>query len=167
MNNRNGLIFNIGVVVVIAYYHTVVRHAEAFPFLFRSDNAGRRQLVEWQQPIDEWNITSVPRSIIPFLKARNSSNYYLHPKTDENNSSDDEVLQRLREMKVNISLIYIGNLPAVAAAAATAMCNRVQLRYAKHICMHLFCHASQMITWPMCVCLCVNVNILIAFSQLS
>lgn len=78
----------------------------ALPFLFGSptSNSGnyqqRQQIIEWQPPVDEWNITSIPRSIIPFLKARNNSGYYLNPSTEETDR-DDEILRRLQEVKVN------------------------------------------------------------------
>lgn len=98
MKIRSDVIFNIIVVV----YCLIVRHAEAFPFLFSSHNVERRQVIEWQQPIDEWNISSVPRSIIPFLKARNNTNFYLYPKTNETSRRDEEMLQRLREIKVKL-----------------------------------------------------------------
>lgn len=93
------------------YYGLILIHCfiaqlkvSALPFLFgpTSNNGNyqqRRQIVEWQPPLDEWNITSVPRSIIPFLKARNNSGYYLYPKAEETDR-DDEILRRLQEIKV-------------------------------------------------------------------
>lgn len=92
--------------VLFIYCLIAQSRVSAFPFLFSSSsNSGnyqqRQQIIEWQPPIDEWNITSVPRSIIPFLKARNNTGYYLHPKIEQTDR-DEEILRRLNEIKVNI-----------------------------------------------------------------
>lgn len=68
------------------------------PFLLSStNNANRRQVIEWQTPNDDWNITNVPRSITPFLKAKNSTGSYVQPKIP---SHEELLLQRLQEIKV-------------------------------------------------------------------
>lgn len=91
MRIHYGLVFVYGIILQSG--------VSAFPFLLSSTNNGnRRQVIEWQTPIDDWNITSVPRSITPFLKAKNNTGSYVHPKTSDH---DELMLQRLQEIKVS------------------------------------------------------------------
>lgn len=66
--------------------------------LFASQNNGQRQVTKWASPKDEWNIASVPRSIVPHLQPRNGT----HAVPDRPAVDDDEAfLERMRALKHN------------------------------------------------------------------
>lgn len=77
----------------------------ALPFLF-GGSGYRRSVIEYQTPADDWNITSVPRSITPHLPARNASHYIMPPRKSSA-EIDEETLERLRDIKVRIDFCDI------------------------------------------------------------
>lgn len=75
------------------------------PFIFTSSgNNNRRQYTKWTSPVDEWNITSLPRSIVPHLKPRNGTHQLPMVRPDPND--EDALLERLKELKVQFE-IYV------------------------------------------------------------
>lgn len=75
-------------------------NVNGLPFLFGTQ-IDRRHAIEYQMPDDNWNITSIPRSIIPHLLARNdTSTSHLVPPRKSNDQIEDELLKRLRDIKV-------------------------------------------------------------------
>lgn len=72
------------------------------PFIFTSSGNNRRQYTKWTSPVDEWNITSLPRSIIPHLKPRNGTHQL--PMVRPDASDEDALLERLKELQVNWKL---------------------------------------------------------------
>lgn len=78
----------------------------ASPFLPASTAKRRRQRsqVEWKQPEDNWNITTLPRSILPHLENKN----YTHSLPAPGNiqykviDSDERMLERFHEIKVSV-----------------------------------------------------------------
>lgn len=77
----------------------LTQHVNGLPFLFGTSYGSRDHMVDYQTPDDSWNITSVPRSIIPHLAAAKDQSHSIPPrKTDE--QIEDELLKRLRDIKV-------------------------------------------------------------------
>jgi hypothetical protein len=80
----------------------------ATPVISSGSNSQRRRTrttVAWKQPEDNWNITDIPRSILPHLPSKSTIHTLPAPasvvyKTLDN---DEKVLERLHEIKVRIS----------------------------------------------------------------
>lgn len=72
-------------------------NVNGLPFLFGTTHDTRNHMIDYRTPDDSWNITSVPRSITPHI--REIKTHSIPPrKTDE--QIDDEILRRLRDIKV-------------------------------------------------------------------
>ncbi|XP_037036162.1 sphingomyelin phosphodiesterase isoform X3 [Bradysia coprophila] len=69
------------------------------PFIFTSTGNNRRQYTKWTSPVDEWNITSLPRSIVPHLKPRNGTHQL--PMVRPDAGDEGAGLERLKELKEN------------------------------------------------------------------
>lgn len=54
----------------------------------------------WTMPIDNWNISSLPRSIIPHLTPKNHTHDV--PQGHIDLLQDQEILNRLKALKVNM-----------------------------------------------------------------
>jgi hypothetical protein len=62
-----------------------------------------RAYIEWEPPEDNWNITSVPRSVEPHVILKNHQ-HNLPPATNFKvieTDEDEQILRRLQEFKVN------------------------------------------------------------------
>lgn len=75
-----------------------------------SSTAYRRRVrsqVEWKQPIDDWNITNIPRSILPHLVNKNLTHTLPAPANLQYKTidSDERILQRFHEIRVRIYVI--------------------------------------------------------------
>lgn len=59
---------------------------------------------EWKQPTDDWNITSIPRSVLPHLVNKNQSHTLPAPANLQYRTidSDEKVMQRFHEIKVDL-----------------------------------------------------------------
>lgn len=74
------------------------------PYLYNTHSISRRSTsssIDWTQPYDDWNITSLPRSILPHLIVRD--HHHILPPTANvvlGESDDDKLLRRLWEIKV-------------------------------------------------------------------
>lgn len=66
--------------------------------LFSNRNSESRQFTRWESPKDDWNISSLPRSIVPHLKPRNGT-HNVPMGRPEFDGKDDTILERLQEMK--------------------------------------------------------------------
>lgn len=78
----------------------------ALPFsLFSSQSGAQRQFTKWTSPKDDWNILTIPRSIVPHLKPRNGT--HAVPEGRPIDDEDEEILQRLKAMKVCYDYLYI------------------------------------------------------------
>lgn len=75
-------------------------NANGLPYLFGTHD-NRRHLVEYQMPDDNWNITSVPRSITPHLALRDDSIFHSVPPIKTNEQIEDELMKRLTDIKVS------------------------------------------------------------------
>lgn len=83
--------------VIIVFIYVFI----AVPFNLFSSNTGQRQFTKWTSPKDDWNIASLPRSIVPHLKPRNGTHVVPEGRpVDE----DEEFLQRLKALKVRSTL---------------------------------------------------------------
>lgn len=69
-------------------------------YLFQQQTQQQRQFTKWETPRDDWNISSVPRSIVPHLKPRNGTVPQVPPPRPIN-QSDEELLAQLKELKVS------------------------------------------------------------------
>lgn len=58
---------------------------------------------EWKQPQDDWNITSIPRSVLPHLVNKNQTHTLPAPANLQYRTidSDERLLMRFHEIKVN------------------------------------------------------------------
>ena len=76
------------------------------PFLVsHSSNQDRREKsqIAWIQPVDDWNITTAPRSIYPHLENKNHKHVVPLPHTGTHLytiDSDEKLLARLLEIRV-------------------------------------------------------------------
>lgn len=69
---------------------------KGYPFLTFSQSGEQRQFTKWTTPVDDWNITSVPRSIIPHFQPRNLTHNVPLGRTEQ----DEELLVKLNALKV-------------------------------------------------------------------
>lgn len=80
------------------YLILLLSHVTALPFSFGNGQNGYRRL--YQQPTDNWNIMSAPRSITPHLIPKHNDTNIYHPPRKTSEEIDDDVLDRLRNLKV-------------------------------------------------------------------
>jgi hypothetical protein len=76
----------------------------ASPFVRELSRTRRRQRqTEWKQPEDNWNITTLPRSILPHLENKNFTHSLPAPGNIQYRTidSDERLLERFHEIKVN------------------------------------------------------------------
>lgn len=80
----------------------------ALPFVFsRSNTRSARTQIEWQQPEDNFNISSLPRSIFPHLENKNYKHIVPQPASpqfrtiDSDSENDEKILAKLLEIKVS------------------------------------------------------------------
>ena len=99
------------IIIIKIILIATIQNVSPLPFIFGSTahNGNRRQIVEWQQPSDEWNITTLPRSITPHLNAKNySASLHVIPTAEVD--VDEDTLAHLREIKVMCSLTCLLSL---------------------------------------------------------
>lgn len=75
-----------------------IQSINGLPFLF---NQNGRSAVEWETPRDNWNITSIPRSVTPHLQVKNFT--HLVPPSMKYIDHEAKLLNRLHEIKQNES----------------------------------------------------------------
>ncbi|XP_073847882.1 sphingomyelin phosphodiesterase isoform X1 [Musca autumnalis] len=69
-----------------------------------------RQSINWTQPEDDWEIVSIPRSIVPHVELK----YFENRTNAEASISDEEFLERLHKIKNNTSksrMLWYDNTP--------------------------------------------------------
>lgn len=88
----------------------------ALPFLYKVHDRHRRSTgsggdYSWEMSYDDWNITTVPRSVHPHLIVKDHQ-HVLPPRATTNHligghdsNEDDRLLRRLYEIKVNIIIM--------------------------------------------------------------
>lgn len=85
--------------LAIQHFFPTTRAGSPF-MLFANNGNGQRAITKWSSPKDEWNIASVPRSIVPHLRPRNGS--HTVPDRPAPVEDDDEAfLERMRALKAN------------------------------------------------------------------
>lgn len=99
MNINNG--FSSAIFVCFVLLSTV----NSLPFIFGNRN-GNRRVIQYQIPPDTWNITSVPRSIMPHLvvKYNETDNYIMSGRRSAGIKND--TIKYLKEMKVCAGSVY-------------------------------------------------------------
>lgn len=80
----------------------LLSNVNGLPFLFGTTHGNRDHMVEYQTPDDNWNITSLPRSITPHINHINSTQNHVIPPRKSEQQLEDEILHRLHEIKVCI-----------------------------------------------------------------
>ena len=93
-----------GFITIFSLNHNLI--ASPFERELSSSSRSRRNQnhqLEWKQPEDNWNITTIPRSILPHLENKNFTHSLPAPgniqyKTIDN---DEKLLERFHEIKVN------------------------------------------------------------------
>lgn len=82
----------------------------ASPFLENAPRKRRsqRSQVTWKQPEDNWNITTVPRSVLPHLMNRNFTHLLPAPGNIQYRviNADERMMERFHEIKVSLSSRY-------------------------------------------------------------
>ncbi|CAO1430795.1 unnamed protein product, partial [Diamesa tonsa] len=76
----------------------------ASPFLFSSSGKRKsRSQIEWIQPVDDWNITAVPRSVYPHLENKNQKHNVPGASIPRLRTidGDEKMMQRFLEIKNN------------------------------------------------------------------
>lgn len=79
----------------------ILTNVNGLPFLLGTPFGSRDHMVDYQTPDDSWNITSVPRSIIPHLIISNATQNHVVPPRKTEEEIEDELIKRLHEIKVN------------------------------------------------------------------
>ncbi|XP_031627934.1 sphingomyelin phosphodiesterase isoform X2 [Contarinia nasturtii] len=77
----------------------LLTNVNGLPFLFGTTHGNRDHMVEYQTPDDNWNITSVPRSITPHINHINFTQNHVIPPRKSEQQLEDEILHRLHEIK--------------------------------------------------------------------
>lgn len=86
--------------IFICFTCVLLSTVNSLPFLFGNQN-GNRPVVPYQSPPDDWNISSVPRSIMPHLmvKYNETVNRIISGRRSDAEINND-TLKYLRAMKV-------------------------------------------------------------------
>lgn len=84
----------------------------ASPFLFSSSGKRKtRSQIEWIQPVDDWNITAVPRSVYPHLENKNQKHNVPGAAIPRLRTidGDEKMMQRFLEIKVSCYSMILCN----------------------------------------------------------